>query len=204
MGSRGVLENIDPRRLPDKSRIMSILLALLPVLFLAGCERRRLVILDLNKTLVHRAYEPRADKEGSFRVGVYRCEKRPHLDEFLSVLLDHPDRFEVGVWTSAMRKNGLPVAKALFGPRFVSVKFILTREDCSDVRNDDADHSSTKDLRKVWDLYPEYGPWNTVVIEDSLEKHPLHAALVWEVPPFSGQQQEDDALRRLAKRLMSL
>lgn len=117
-------------------------------------NERTLLVLDINKTLIHRARKqerhlaesnancPRFDcvSNGNY---VYR---RPHLDHFFARIFD---LFDIGVWSSMIPFNTDIIVTEVFGGYRKDLKFVLDRTHCSDVRNG-ADHSSTKDLSILW------------------------------------------------------
>jgi TFIIF-interacting CTD phosphatase-like protein len=59
-------------------------------------SKDKLLILDLDETLIHAAEKPLL-QQANFSVYDYHVYKRPYLDTFLTTCLDC---FDVAVWTS--------------------------------------------------------------------------------------------------------
>ncbi|KAF2221476.1 HAD-like domain-containing protein, partial [Elsinoe ampelina] len=139
------------------------------------CEPQRLlVILDVNGTL-------------GFRKQLRSITPRPHLREFLTYLFREHD---VAIWTSMTRSNFLAVLpKIMTKEQAAKLKMVWTREDMN-LGNNFKDYVQTyKELTKVWAHLngDEYGPHNTILIDDSLKKalsEPYNHVVVteWEGP----------------------
>lgn len=133
-------------------------------------KNKKLLILDLNKTLLYRLYK--FDKKKlipkrlpDFGVNNFNCYLRPNLEIFLNYVFD---KYDVAVWTSATLINTTPLIQHIFGDR--NLKFIFTRENCSNVK-EIGDYSSIKDLSKITDYNYIYNLNNIIVIEDSTDKY---------------------------------
>lgn len=168
-------------------------------------KKRRLLVLDLNGTLVHRQYKHAKKKpclrEPDFVIGNFDCYKRPGIETFLDFCFQN---FDVGVWTSATARNAFPLLKVLFDDRADDLKFVYTREDCIDVKNTDTDHSSTKDMSLVWKNFPEYSKQDTIVIEDSTDKHVPNTDIVMVIKPYDGTDDDDAELAVMEAKLRLL
>ncbi|TPX51700.1 hypothetical protein SeLEV6574_g00119 [Synchytrium endobioticum] len=123
---------------------------------MARLRPRLLIILDLNGTIIDRVKDRAEQKlarvnphcpEPSFTSNAARIYIRPHLEPFLSVLFSN---FTVAAWTSAQPKNAVPMARGVFGRHFDNLAFVWDRSHCSAVREGRKDHSSIKDVSKVW------------------------------------------------------
>jgi hypothetical protein len=79
---------------------------------------------------------------------------RPALDSFLDAIFNV---FDVGIWTSATPKNAGSLVKHVIRHHADRLAFCLDRSHCSEVSNG-RDHSSVKDLRKLW----QDSKWNMV------------------------------------------
>lgn len=122
-----------------------------------------LLILDLNGTLAHRvmkkerrlvAQNPWVIRPPDAVFDGQQVYLRPALDSFLDTIFR---LFDVGVWTSAMPKNAGSLTKQILRRHADDLVFCLDRSHCSEVSNG-RDHSSIKDLRRLWQ-----GPrWNGV------------------------------------------
>jgi hypothetical protein len=120
-----------------------------------------LLVLDLNGTLLERVTKKKMKAFKSayaipptpdFSISSGKVFKRPFVDEFIDGIFKN---FDVAVWTSALEKNAVPMVQNLFQAHTHQLKFLWNRSDCSDVK-EGVDHSSVKDLRKIWEAYPDY------------------------------------------------
>ena len=150
---------------------------------------KKLIILDLNKTLIYRQHiseKATIARKPDFEFSKYKCYFRSDLKLFLDYIFQN---YEVGVWTSAKRSNSIQVIDRIFKDR--KLAFIYTRETCTDVKNTDSDFSSFKDVEKVVFKNPKYNVENTLIIEDSDEKY-KHAIKknVMNISPYTGNQED--------------
>ena len=100
----------------------------------------------------------------------------PGFKEFLNKCVTH---FEVGFYTSSQQTNVIEFFPYLLyknGFKVNQFKFILTREYCTTMQR--KEHYGTgnwnlyiKPLKSIWDVYGDYDAKNTVIIDDSMEKH---------------------------------
>ncbi len=134
------------------------------------------IMLDLDNTLI--SAEPLTDfpfddpgiKEKALKFPVHNMEdyyivfERPHLQDFLDYLFEN---FNVSVWTAASKDYALWVVDKIVLRRpgrkldfiFYSYHCDLSRKKCK---------RSSKDLRMLWKYFklPNYGPHNTLIIDD--------------------------------------
>jgi TFIIF-interacting CTD phosphatase-like protein len=86
---------------------------------------QKLLILDLDETLVHAA-ERELDRPADLRIAGYHVYKRPHLEEFLDFAFA---RFKVGVWTSSGALYAEPLVAQLMPGR--KLEFLWSAVRCS-------------------------------------------------------------------------
>jgi len=121
----------------------------------------KLIILDIDETLIHSTYEKLNRKPDIYykNRGVYL---RPGLSKFIQFCFDN---FDVAIWTSAKAEYAKYVLKRTV-ENFSNFKFILTRANC------DKEYVSNgffkeiryiKDLRKIEDYKLE----NILMIDDT-------------------------------------
>ena len=161
---------------------------------------KRLIILDLNGTLIYKQHR----KSGSgrclrsgrpeFCVNQLQCWKRPGVDEFLERLFAS---YRVAVWTSAMKHNTKLLVKEIFKNRAKDLLFIYSRDECSEVSNLDSDFKSYKDLGKVWKTYSDFDKSNTIMIEDGLTKFKEHQENVLTVTPWVDDDNDQELFKLL-------
>jgi len=87
---------------------------------------KKLVILDLDETLVYSTYEP-IDDNWDFEAFKYKVYKRPGLDSFISELKKH---YEVAVWSSASDDYVVKIVENIF-PKDYPLKFVWGRSKCT-------------------------------------------------------------------------
>jgi TFIIF-interacting CTD phosphatase-like protein len=172
-------------------------------LSISSCCRKRapkkpLLILDMNNVLVCRAFSPKLETEYldllpyigvATLLGEHYTWKRPHLDRFLKRAFEH---FTVAVWSSAMAKNVDLLCDFVFGERRQELLFEWDQSYCEVVPNDTPKPLYLKQLRKVWENFPEYNADNTFIIDDSVAKmqeNPPHCVVLSNVWSPAAKQQ---------------
>jgi TFIIF-interacting CTD phosphatase-like protein len=158
---------------------------------------RKLLVLDLDETLVHAAPAPLARRPDG-EVPPYFVYKRPGLDEFLAFCARE---FVVAVWTSASADYAQGVIRAVFPPGY-PLEFVLTRERCTwRVDPLSGEEAWIKDLKKL--KRRGYGLGRIIVVEDSPANLARQYGNVVPVTPFLGDAG-DSELPLLAGFLGSL
>ena len=165
---------------------------------------RPLVILDMNKLLVYRAFKPKLHEEYAHvepfieqatLLGEHYTFLRPHAREFVTYLLDN---YRVAVWSSAWAKNVNLLCEHVFGARRGELLFEWDQTMCAEITpHPDPKEKKPlfqKDLFKVWSRFPEYTESNTIIIDDCAYKmrdNPTECVILTEpwIPPV-----EDDFL----------
>ena len=88
----------------------------------------KLLILDLDETLIHASETPLdLGVEHDFETDYHFVYKRPHVDEFLEFCRQE---FKVAVWTSAGSKFAQIVYENLFGLEY-KLEFLWSRDRCT-------------------------------------------------------------------------
>ncbi|MEO7716022.1 MAG: HAD family hydrolase [Capsulimonas sp.] len=148
---------------------------------------RKLLVLDLDETLVYAARRP-LERAAGFAVGPYFVYKRPGVDDFLAFCFAH---FETAVWTSATRDYAEAIVQILF-PQPPS--FLWAIERCTVRYDPDCDaHVGTKNLVKL--KRRGYRLEQVIVVDDSPEKHLRSYGNLVRVAPWTGDTADDDLLR---------
>jgi RNA polymerase II subunit A small phosphatase-like protein len=125
---------------------------------------RRLIIFDLDETLVH-ATETKLSIEPDFVIEPYFVYVRPFVHELLTLVAD---RFDIAVWSSSSTKYVAEITERIFGDAY-PLKFAWSVDRC--VQRVDARTNSyvyIKDLRKVQSQ--GYMVENIIIVDDSPEK----------------------------------
>ena len=157
---------------------------------------RKLLVLDLDETLVH-ATEQALPHAADFQVGPYLVYKRPHLAEFLAEALE---MFDVGVWTSSGAKYAEQVVAHLFAPDVL--KFVWASNRCSTARDwRTGEYHSVKPLAKL--KRHGYALESILAVDDTPFKHARNYGNLVTVREFNGDRA-DTELRLLARYLRTL
>ncbi|KAF8408224.1 hypothetical protein HHK36_007369 [Tetracentron sinense] len=141
-----------------------------------GHSRRNLLILDLNGLLVDivifvpDGYKP--DK----KIAGKALFKRPFCDDFLKFCFE---RFDVGVWSSRMKRNVDSVVDFLMGDMKNNLLFCWDQSHCTETGYNTVENRHKplvlKELHKLWEKHESNLPWekgeynesNTLLLDDS-------------------------------------
>lgn len=91
-----------------------------------------------------------------------------------------------------MKVNVEPIVRTVFGER----KLLFHLDRAATVKDRSAgvrSHATLKDLRVVWRQFPQYGPANTVIVDDSVSKSRLNPANAIWVPDFNAGTMTHEA-----------
>lgn len=158
----------------------------------------KLLILDLDETLIHATEKPIENLDIDFRVGHYVVYKRPSVDAFLAFVLEH---FDVAVWTSSNELYARKVVNTIFSDPDM-LKFVWSRNRCTPKFNPESfETENTKNLQKVKRL--GYKLEQVLMIDDTPEKLAKHYGNLIRMIPFEGAQ-EDVELEKLQRYLLDL
>lgn len=157
---------------------------------------RKLLVLDLDETLIHAA-ERALEHAPDFNVHGYAVYKRPEVDRFIDWALTH---FEVGVWTSSGRRYAESVIPFLFPAGTPS--FLWCSERCTLARNwESGDYEWLKPLQKL--KRRGYALESIIAVDDTPSKHARNYGNLIAVEEFTGAP-DDRELPRLAAYLDTL
>ncbi|KAA8542558.1 hypothetical protein F0562_023710 [Nyssa sinensis] len=151
---------------------------------LAGCFRRKLLILDVNGLLAdilpyasdgyHR--DPIIAKKPDTIIANKPVYKRPFCDDFLQFCFE---RFNVGVWTSRTKRNMESVLYFLMGKTMRNLLFCWDQAHCTKTGYNTVENDKKplllKELKKLWKKHESNLPWergdynesNTLLLDDS-------------------------------------
>lgn len=126
-------------------------------------SKKKLIIFDLNKVLLYR--KPCSS--------IYIA--RPHVVTFLECIIQW---FDVAIWTSSNRQKGKKMVKTVipenirellvfewYQSQCDRIPYIVDEDNGdTELRSDEEQHNGTlsKNIQKVWKLYPQYSLENTV------------------------------------------
>ena len=88
----------------------------------------KLLILDLDETLIHATEEP-LTRQADFKTELYSVYKRPFVDRFLEFCFQN---FKVGVWTTAGKEFAEEVVQNIFTSDY-TLEFLWSYQRCTRV-----------------------------------------------------------------------
>ncbi len=157
----------------------------------------KLLILDLDETLIYATDETVSGAKEDFCVGSYAVYRRPGLEEFLDLCFRY---FKVAVWTSSSKSYAEEVVGEVFKGR--TLEFVFSRGRC--VRSFDHELLEPiwiKDLKKV--KRKGYSLQDIIVVDDTPAKLRRNYGNLVRIRPFEGDY-EDQELKYLSRYLLDL
>ncbi|KAM0053481.1 putative FCP1 domain, HAD superfamily protein [Helianthus debilis subsp. tardiflorus] len=145
--------------------------------------KKKLLVLPIGGFLVHRAHRRRPKtiprkRKPDFCSGNFMIYKRPFCEEFLKFCFE---RFEVGIWSSAMEHNKGEVLTNVMGELKSKLLFTWDQSHCTetDFMYPDNEYKPVflKELDHIWSKKYLYLPWsegeysasNTLLITDPVK-----------------------------------
>lgn len=183
-------------------------------------KMKYLLLLDINGALCHRITRRLMNKEHDCKYKSYYVYKRPGMDQFIDFCDSQIDVFDVYLYTSIMRHNAQGMVNRLMpnAPhylekifdremnKFVAPKFDNKKKNAKGKASRSPD--TVRDLAKIWSLLPQYGPENTILVDDDADKcveYPGNAIIM---PPFVNEEklewQPDSTLDKLEAYFVQL
>jgi len=147
----------------------------------------KLLILDLDETLIHGTTEP-IHRDADFLVGEqFHVYIRPYLGSFLEYAFAN---FEVAVWTSASADYAAEVVHNII-PTGKTLRFLWSNERCTRKQNLETWETYwVKDLKKVKKL--GYSLDRVLMVDDSPEKLSKNYGNYIKIREYEGDQSDDD------------
>lgn len=160
---------------------------------------RKLLLLDLDETLVYAAREPLTGRAPDFYVGPYSVYKRPHLSAFLDACFAW---FDVAVWTASSPVYAAEVVAAVF-PDPQALMFVWASDRCTMVYEPETGaYYTCKNLVKL--RRKRRHPLGAIIaVDDTPQKWERSYGNLVRVCPFEGDPS-DEELPRLAAYLNEL
>nr|KYP70945.1 hypothetical protein KK1_010186 [Cajanus cajan] len=153
--------------------------------------KKKLLVMNLNGLLLHRVHlskksEIPESREADGRYRSYLVFKRPFSEEFMKFCLE---RFEVGIWSSAMEHNIDDALNYAIGASRKRMLFIWDQDQCTNsgfkCKGNARKPIFFKELRKVFEDVKKGGPFsasNTLLIDDNPYKAFLNPVCTWIFP----------------------
>ncbi|KAJ7976044.1 NLI interacting factor-like phosphatase [Quillaja saponaria] len=166
--------------------------------------KKKLLVMSLNGLLLNRIFKGKKLEIPNNRIpdGRYKNHlvfKRPFSEEFMKFCFE---RFEVGIWSSAMEHNIDGVLNSAMGELNSKLLFVWDQRECTDSGYKSLERKVKplffKELKKVWENFRRGGPFsaaNTLLIDDKPYKallNPAHTAVFPE--SYNAVDNDDDAL----------
>ncbi|XP_076944270.1 uncharacterized protein LOC143614835 [Bidens hawaiensis] len=164
--------------------------------------KKKLLVLPITGFLVHRAHRsrpnsnPKVDRLPDFHSGNFKIYKRPFCQEFLKFCFE---RFEVGIWSSAMEHNIGGVLTNVFGDLKSKLLFTWDQNQCTKTDLMCLDNKDKpvflKELKSIWKIYNgQYSASNTLLISDPVKSllNPPNTSI--STKNYDPENKEDDLL----------
>jgi TFIIF-interacting CTD phosphatase-like protein len=153
-----------------------------------GIFERKLLILDIDETLLYATEEP-LDIQEDFKVGEYYVYLRPYLKRFLDYCARN---FEIAVWTSSTESYAEAICRQLF-PEPSPIAFLWARKRCTRcVDYEIGEQYWVKDLKKV--RRKGYALEQIIVVDDTARKFKRNYGNLICIREFLGNQNDKELL----------
>ena len=149
----------------------------------------KLLILDLDETLIHATTEPLPGRAVDFRIGDYHVYDRPHCQAFIDFCFER--MAYVAVWTSSSSDYAQAIIHHLFGRRQHDLLFMWSRGRCTRHRDlETFEEINAKNLKKI----KCYGiPLErTIMLDDTPAKLRRHYGNLVRIDPFEGAADDQE------------
>lgn len=159
--------------------------------------KKKLLVIPLAGIIVHRGHirSPATipkNRRPDFSYGKFLVYKRPLCEGFLKFCFE---RFEVGLWSSAMEHNIEKVLNHVIGELKNKFLFTWDQNQCTNTGFMCLENENKpvflKELKHIWEKYPKYSSSNTLLITDT-EKALLNPPNTAIFPKKYDIENEDD------------
>lgn len=158
----------------------------------------KLLILDLDETLVHATQVPLA-VPADFRYDIYHVYKRPGLEQFLMNISQH---FTVGVWSSGGNEYVREIVKVITPSEMRNWFVVWGKSRCTIRRDYELDiYYFEKRLKKLKNK--GFNLEQMIIVDDSPEKSRCNYGNAVFIEPFMGNEH-DNELNHLHDYLLTL
>jgi TFIIF-interacting CTD phosphatase-like protein len=149
-------------------------------------DKEKLLIVDLDETLIYATETPLSRKEDFF-VAPYYVYKRPNLQPFLTTCLKW---FELAIWTSSSPDYATEIVAAIFkDPE--SLSFIWASNRCSIAYDPEyCEHYYRKTLKKA--KRKGYRLESIIVVDDTPRKWEQSYGNLIQISPFEGDETDEE------------
>ena len=145
-------------------------------------HKRKLLVLDLDETLIHSAYSPILGGQFIANSGLFYLYERPHLKSFLDSILSE---YDLAIWSASKAEYVKWVIKSTVLCRYEYL-FVNTRRNCKRIFGKNGNVEYQKDIT------PYLLRYKKVVMLDDYPKMVMPIQCCLKVPEYRGG--EDDFL----------
>lgn len=150
----------------------------------------RLLVLDIDETLLHAAESPLPHRSHDFSFGPYLIHKRPHLDQFIREVYE---LFQVAYWSSAS-PDYVTCLVEIINPPELTPQFVWARDRCTIAYHPELQENYfVKDLKKV--KRRGYDLQKVLIVDDTPSKSSRNYGNAIYIPPFMGETNDVELLR---------
>ncbi len=150
------------------------------VLATSAVKKRKLMVLDLDETLIHTAYTPIEGTELKARRGYFYLYERPFLKEFLDRC---STEYDLAIWSASKADYVRWIIRSTVLSEY-SFVFINTRKNCKRIFGNGGRVEYLKDLTAYLPLYEK------VIMLDDVPKMVKPIECCIKVPEFRGGVDE--------------
>jgi TFIIF-interacting CTD phosphatase-like protein len=149
-------------------------------------EPKKLLILDLDETLIYATEQP-LERKADFVAGPYFVYKRPFVDEFMAYCFEN---FDVAVWTTSTASYSAAIVENLVKPPH-TLQFVWARDRCTWAYDED---TREQFLAKKLDKLKKRGfrLESIVVIDDTPAAWRNSYGNLVRVSRFEGEESDDE------------
>jgi RNA polymerase II subunit A small phosphatase-like protein len=139
-------------------------------------NKRKLLVLDLDETLIHTSYAPILGAELKAKRGYFYLYERPYLKEFL----DHYSAvYDLAIWSASKADYVRWIIRSTVLSNY-AFAFVNTRKNCKRIMSNGGRVEYQKDLTPYLSLY------EIVIILDDIPKMVVPIECCIKVPEYKG------------------
>jgi len=168
-------------------------------------DKKVLLMLDLNGTIAYRSEAAVRGVEPLLNLRRKNYYPRIGVMEFIKKL--DAAGFAVSVYTSVMRHNVLPFILALVKDDFSKIYKIYDRDYNKPDPNAEKEWDTIRDMDKIWSLDKNFGPKNTILLDNESRKFqdfPRNGIVVPEFGEAEVRSRSSHTLDTLRKYLLRM
>jgi hypothetical protein len=124
-------------------------------------------VFDIDGVLVHRnAARIIESRKADSRAGFKYVFNRPYLKNLLGFLQENNEKVQVAFWTASEEHNAQKLIDGLkLGEHEIYPLFVWNRTHCTSIPG--PGYQTIKNVQRIYETYPQFGPTNTLMFDDS-------------------------------------